>query len=276
MTPQGFINARTNVRSDFDGAYGAQCLDLIGFYLQEVYGISGWAIARPTAYQVWSEFGNLPASQYFDRIPNTPTGIPQLGDIVIWNTSVGPAGHIAIATGRGDVNRFTSFDQNWPGGSLPHLQDHSYYGVVGWLRRKQPTPASQPKGDIMDTSTGGELYLTALHRPAENAGAAGQWNGRPARDALIQLRNEPEWQTVDTKVRLFDSIQAKVNELSARPTVEQLKAITDQLKAAQAEVEAVKNAPVSQDQAAAVVADVVKPAVGFWAKVMAILKGVKQ
>ncbi len=41
-----------------------------------------------------------------------------------------------MATEKANQSAFTSFDQNWPEKSLCHFQNHSYNGVVGWLRRK--------------------------------------------------------------------------------------------------------------------------------------------
>ena len=83
----------------------------------------------------------------------------------------------------------------------------------------------------MDTNAGKQLYLTGLHRPAENDAVAGQWNGRKPADALQVLRDTPEWQMTDRKVKDYDVLAKQVSELSARPTKAELEAITNQLKA---------------------------------------------
>lgn len=125
-----FFNKYNGKPVDFDGYYGNQCMDLYRQYVKEVIecpqspGVNG-------AKDVWNTY--LP--EYFERITNTPTGVPQKGDIVIWGVGVGPYGHIAIFD-NGDSNSFKSFDQNWPVGTYCHLQQHNYNNVLGWLRKK--------------------------------------------------------------------------------------------------------------------------------------------
>jgi len=134
MTLQEFINANNGKGLDFDGAYGYQCVDLAQFWSRELGGPRFTGNAKDI-------FGQAPA--FYDSIPNTPSGVPQAGDIMIWGTKVGPYGHIAVFID-GDVNRFRSFDQNWPVGSICHVQSHDYFGVVGWLRKKGATPPPPP------------------------------------------------------------------------------------------------------------------------------------
>jgi hypothetical protein len=123
---------------DFDGAYGDQCMDLMHQYCVEVLGITNGAVlAAPAAKDVYLNFSNVTGHELFDKIDNTPTGVPQAGDIVFWGTGIGPYGHVAVFV-QGDVNSFRSFDQNFPTGSVCHDQNHSdYTGVLGWLRFKQ-------------------------------------------------------------------------------------------------------------------------------------------
>ena len=49
---------------------------------------------------------------------------------------MGTYGHIGIFD-NGTLSKFESFDQNFPKGSLCHLQKHSYKNVLGWLRFKR-------------------------------------------------------------------------------------------------------------------------------------------
>ncbi len=113
---------------DFDGVYGTQCVDLYRYYCQEVLGTP----QSPTvagAKDIWTTYDKT----LFDAIPNTPEGVPQAGDIIIWTG--GTWGHVAICV---DANKddFHSFDANYPTGSLPHIQFHNYTNVLGWLRKK--------------------------------------------------------------------------------------------------------------------------------------------
>ena len=111
-----------------------QCVDLANGYIRDVLNlpIIEWTNAKdfPT---------HLIAKEHFDYIKNTPEGVPEKGDLIIWG---GTYGHIAIFLS-GDVNWFTSFDENWPTGSFCHKVDHAYTNVIGWLR---------PKGDSMINS----------------------------------------------------------------------------------------------------------------------------
>lgn len=81
-------------------------------------------------------YDNAP-EELFAKIPNTPEGIVQDGDIVVWGQGYnGTYGHTGVAKGLHDINRFDCFEQNDPLGSLPHIKNYSYAYVIGWLRPK--------------------------------------------------------------------------------------------------------------------------------------------
>lgn len=121
---------------DFDGVYGDQCMDLMHQYCVEVLGITdGRVLAAPAAKDVYLNFTNVVGHDLFNKIDNTPTGVPQNGDIVFWGTGIGPYGHVAIFI-NGDVNSFNSFDQNWNGHQFCETINHNYNSVLGWLRFK--------------------------------------------------------------------------------------------------------------------------------------------
>ena len=103
-----------------------QCVDSVNQYITEVLGLQ--AIIGTDA----QDFPSKASKTDYDYILNTPSGIPQKGDIIIW---VGTWGHIAIFY-EGDVNSFTSFDQNFPTGSPCQFVAHSYQSVKGWLHPK--------------------------------------------------------------------------------------------------------------------------------------------
>jgi len=136
MTLQEFITKWNGKGIDFDGAYGDQCMDLMHQYHVEVLGIIDYrTLAAPAAKDVYLQFETRFNHDLFEKIANTPTGVPNPGDIVLWGTGIGPYGHVAVFVS-GDANSFKSFDQNWPVDSKCHLQDHNYTGVLGWLRFK--------------------------------------------------------------------------------------------------------------------------------------------
>lgn len=131
-----FINKWKGKGIDFDGAYGDQCMDLMHQYIVEVLGkTDGRILAAPAAKDVYLNFANVFGHEYFDKIDNTPTGVPQKGDIIFWGTGIGQYGHVAIFHD-GDVNKFNSFDQNWNGHQYCETISHPYTSVLGWLRFK--------------------------------------------------------------------------------------------------------------------------------------------
>lgn len=144
MTIKTFVDQNNGKYLDFDGAYGAQCVDLIQFWCKA----NGWPTFSGNAINI---FGQHPS--IFDSIKNTPTGIPQPGDILVWGTGLGPYGHTAIFIS-GDTKTFLSFDINYPLGTPAHVQSHNYNALIGWLHPKNapvdpmlpPDPAVQTNG----------------------------------------------------------------------------------------------------------------------------------
>jgi hypothetical protein len=132
MTPDEFFAKYDGKGVDFDGYYGFQCMDLYRQFVKEVLEFPQSPSVNG-AVNVWDTY----LKDKFDKIENSPTNCPIKGDIVIWSQGVGQYGHIAICKD-GDSNKFTSFDQNWPVGSLCHFQPHNYTNVLGWLRAKGP------------------------------------------------------------------------------------------------------------------------------------------
>ena len=116
---------------DWDGYYGGQCVDLYRQYCQEVLQIPQ---SPPVvgAKDIWGSY----LKKHFDRINNDPMAVPVKGDIVIWDKYAGGGyGHVGVFVS-GSVNSFESFDENWPVGSVCHIQKHNYTNVLGWLHPK--------------------------------------------------------------------------------------------------------------------------------------------
>ncbi len=140
MTFDQFITKYNGQKIDFDGQYGAQCVDLFRFYCQEVLGITQVA-------------GVIGAYQLFDLWPytkekNTPLGLPAKGDMMIWTQAYGGNGHVGVVT-TASLLKFEAFEQNDPLGSPCHLQTYGYRNVIGWL--KPPVKLAQTqnyKGEL--------------------------------------------------------------------------------------------------------------------------------
>lgn len=175
MTLNEFRSRWLGKKADWDGAYGGQCVDLFRFYVHEVLnqpqpkGVTG-------AADFWTNYPTDPnLNKYFDRIANTPNGIPQAGDVMVWNKNAGGGyGHISIYL-KGDVNSFVSLDQNWPTLNKVTETNHNYNNVLGWLRPKKghmPDEGSivVPKKqfeELVTKATGFDEYAKQFQSPAQ-------------------------------------------------------------------------------------------------------------
>ena len=130
-----FVKKYNGKATDYDGGCGVQCVDLAKLYMDKVLGIKIGAIGNAEAY--WRRYNELSIlNKNFDRIANTPSFIPQKGDIVVWDLRHGKYGHIAIADGVGSTSYFYSYDQNWGGKAMKRIK-HTYRDeFAGVLRPK--------------------------------------------------------------------------------------------------------------------------------------------
>lgn len=86
-----WINANNGKYHDFDGAYGAQCVDLYNFYMTGFVGGRSSVGQVNYAQELWQrhDTGSLVQIGKNQR--------PQMGDIAIWSNSFnGAGGHVAI------------------------------------------------------------------------------------------------------------------------------------------------------------------------------------
>jgi len=118
-----------------------QCVDLANAYIVEVLGLP--IVLGTNAV----DFPKKCLAPNYEYILNTPTGVPQQGDIIVWKSPDG-LGHIGICSSA-TSSKFVSFDQNWPVGSVCKLVNHTYtgtYTVIGWLRGKVKSTENIYKG----------------------------------------------------------------------------------------------------------------------------------
>jgi hypothetical protein len=137
MRFRAFIKQNLGKCLDYDKAYGGQCVDLFRFYCKDVLGIEKQPAPVDGAAAFWeNKEKDLVLKENFEAIENTPDAIPHYGDVIIWNRNKGKGyGHVAVFI-HGDVNSFTSFDENWPTVSKCTETEHDYANVIGWLRPK--------------------------------------------------------------------------------------------------------------------------------------------
>jgi mannosyl-glycoprotein endo-beta-N-acetylglucosaminidase len=141
MTLDEFVKTYKGKRPDYDGVYGAQCVDLIKLYATKVVGspaLKGNAV----------DLARNPYPADYGYQWNSPFYIPQPGAIAIWNEKVGEGyGHAAVIL-EAHLMWFRSLDLNWPKGSAVQEVRHSYKNVKGFLLPK-------PRANI-------ELYNTLV------------------------------------------------------------------------------------------------------------------
>lgn len=132
MRLDAFIKKYLGRAVDYDGTAGAQCVDLIKMYLKYVLGIVPKAIGNAHAY-----FDNFTLHSFlnknFVRIKNSPNFVPMKGDVCVWSKKMNKYGHVAIATGAGDTNKFITYDMNWGAKEL-RMIEHNYNYFLGVLR----------------------------------------------------------------------------------------------------------------------------------------------
>lgn len=177
MTYDEFIKRHKGKAMDYDGAAGAQCVDLAKYYLNEVFGLKPGAWGD--AHDYYDNFNSVSdLKNNFTRIANTPDFVPKKGDIVVWKSSLssGGWGHIAIATGEGNTSYFYSYDQNWTGRHDACTKiKHNYNHLAGVLRPKDQTkvnglPVLESKGYKRGDETIGVLSYKELLMTAKRLG----------------------------------------------------------------------------------------------------------
>lgn len=142
-----YMNKLVGKGWDFDNAYGWQCFDLVNFYWNYLTGGQLYGLyAKDIPFK--NNFNGL-ATVY----ENTPSFLPQKGDIVVWNGNWGDgAGHVAIVQSA-NINTFVSLDQNWWGGGANKTEvaqyiSHTYDFPMYFIR-----PHYKAKSTVKDKVT---------------------------------------------------------------------------------------------------------------------------
>ena len=128
-TRQAAVNwtyAQEGKSLDYDGKWGAQCVDLIKYYYA-YFGKASYATGNGYKY------ASNPLPDGWTRIKNTADFIPEPGDIAVWGTELSKDGHVAIILSA-NKSTFVSMDQNWPRGSACKQVTHTYNKFWGVIR----------------------------------------------------------------------------------------------------------------------------------------------
>lgn len=158
-----WANSQIGKYINVDGAYGNQCVDLIMAYYQYL------GVSRVSGHGYQYAYNSLPSG--WTRIQNTPSFVPEPGDIVVWTTAIGGGyGHVAIFL-YGDTNSFTSLDQNWPKGTSCQKVTHNYNAVWGVIR----PDFKSSETDNPTVSNKVEFHSSSVSNISSNAATINTW-----------------------------------------------------------------------------------------------------
>lgn len=137
MALDDFVKKWNGKKCDFDGYYGAQCVDLARQYMQEGLGIlehTGTCATTGGAKDMFLDYPKMPIEKkYFDRFINK--GMCP-GDILIWDkTETNKMGHVAIYLGKIN-NSLIVFEQDGYKQDGAKINIRDKINLLGFLRKK--------------------------------------------------------------------------------------------------------------------------------------------
>lgn len=137
MTLGCFVQKYNGKKVDYDGVFGAQCVDLFRQYVLDVLGISehtGSCSTSGGAKDLYLDYNKMPLEKkYFVRITNK-SFVP--GDVLVWDENgTNKFGHVAIYLGKLD-NDFIVFEQNGIAQDGAKIALRSRERLLGGLRKK--------------------------------------------------------------------------------------------------------------------------------------------
>lgn len=137
MNVEEFVKKYTGKKVDFDGVYGAQCVDLFRQYAKECLGISehtGPCSTTGGAKDLFIDYPKMPIEKkYFIR--ETKKAMSP-GDILIWDsTETNKYGHVAIYLGKLN-NDLIVFEQDGFKQDGAKINLRSRTNLLGYLRKK--------------------------------------------------------------------------------------------------------------------------------------------
>lgn len=143
MSLRAFEKRWLGKRTDADGVFGYQCVDLIKQYAKEELGM------RPGAWGNAIDYWTNTRHPLLSKYTRVKTQSPKRGDIVIFHGNSGnPYGHIAIATSTSTMleQNGATGDGDGRGGDEVRYRTIPKSRIAGVLRPKSQTP-TKPKGN---------------------------------------------------------------------------------------------------------------------------------
>lgn len=128
-----FVQKHIKTKVDYDGAYGAQCVDLFRQYCADVLEI-GHTGAVVGAKDLVERYGSLPKEKESFALITDRYNVSQ-GDVAVWGAGGGnPYGHVAIVLEAFGGN-LVVFEQDGFRQDGAKIAERSADGVIGYLRR---------------------------------------------------------------------------------------------------------------------------------------------
>lgn len=129
-----FINKFNKTKVDYDGVYGAQCVDLFRKYSEDVLGIPEHTGSVEGAKELYIKYDDLPIEKfYFKKLK--PTDKAQSGDIVVYNsTNSNKYGHVAIVVAVMPDKKLLIMEQDGFKLDGAKLSIRSTENILGYLR----------------------------------------------------------------------------------------------------------------------------------------------
>ena len=136
MTLEEFVNKYNGKKVDFDGAFGAQCVDLFRQYNKDVWG-NPHTGAVEGAKDLFLNYDKLPVEKKLLDIVPANTNRIIYGDVAVWNaTEVNKYGHVAIVVGLLGDESLIVFEQDGFKQDGAKLNVRSRKNLLGFLRKK--------------------------------------------------------------------------------------------------------------------------------------------
>ena len=137
MTLEQFVETYNGKKVDYDGHYGAQCVDLFRQYCKDVLEIphTGGVVG---ASELYTKYEAMPLEKrYFERIPYKAGMQLEAGDVVIFApTKSNKYGHVAIVLDASS-EEIAVFEQDGFAQDGAHVTSWNYARVLGFLRKRR-------------------------------------------------------------------------------------------------------------------------------------------
>lgn len=230
MTVKQWLDSRVGKGIDDDGAYGFQCMDLYADYQRHCLKVT--VKGSRAAKFVWLE--NAFDTSVFTKIPNTPSFIPQRGDVCVWTN--GTYGHIAICEGEGNTNYFVSLDQNWfspwNGTGKATYVRHNYDGVAGFLRPKKDINFDQAayNAEQARIAEANRVSAEAARVAAEKAKAAADAAAKTEAERVAKEQKKLAEEQARLEKELAAKLEADKKTEEARIEAERLRVAEEEKK----------------------------------------------